>query len=146
MERQAIITAARSWVGTCFHHQGRCKRTAAHNGGVDCIGLLVGVAQEIGFPVQDETDYSRHPQGSRLADVLRHYLQPIALTEVRGGDVLLFTFEKDPQHVGIVSELSGGELGLIHAYREARGVVEHRLDNHWWKKAIAAFSFPSERA
>ena len=142
MLRQQIITEARSWIGTRFHHQGRCKKTNMHKGGVDCIGLIVGVAQAVGFTVKDETDYSRQPQGSRLKDAMHTYLNPIPLSEVRAGDVLLFTFEKDPQHVGIVSELSGGELGLIHAYREASAVVEHRLDDHWWKKATHAFSFP----
>lgn len=144
MLREQVIAEARSWVGTRFHHQGRCKKNNAHKGGVDCIGLIVGVAQAVNFAVADETDYSRQPQGSRLSDAMHLYLHSIALSEVRAGDVLLFTFEKDPQHVGIVSELSGGELGLIHAYREARGVVEHRLDDHWWKKAVAAFEFPEK--
>ncbi len=144
MFRERVVREARSWIGTRFHHQGRCKKTEAHKGGVDCIGLIVGVAQSVGFEVQDETDYSRQPQGSRLSDAMYLYLNPIPLSEVKAGDVLLFTFEKDPQHVGIVSELSGGELGLIHAYREARGVVEHRLDDHWWKKATHAFAFPNK--
>lgn len=144
MFRQHIITEARSWNGTRFHHQGRCKKTNAHHGGVDCIGLIVGVAQAVGFDVKDETDYSRQPQGSRLFDAIHLYLHSIPLAQVKAGDVLLFTFEKDPQHVGIVSELSGGELGLIHAYREARGVVEHRLDEYWWKKATHAFAFPEK--
>ena len=145
MLRQQIIEEARSWVVSRFHHQGRCKKTNTHKGGVDCIGLIVGVAQALGFEVQDEIDYSRQPQGSRLSDAIHLYLHSIALSEVRAGDVLLFTFEKNPQHIGIVSELSGGELGLIHAYREARGVVEHRLDDHWWKKATHAFAFPENR-
>lgn len=140
MERyEQIIAEARSWVGTRFHHQGRCKRTRTHKGGVDCIGLLVGVGTALGMEIADKTDYARLPESGKLEAALDRYLMPKPLSEVLPGDVLLFTFEKAPQHVGIVSLLPDGELGLIHAYMEARGVVEHRLDQHWWNKAVAAY-------
>lgn len=141
--RTQIITEARSWVGTRFHHQGRCKKTANDKGGVDCIGLIAEVARAVGYPVEDKTDYGRQPEGSRLVEALQQQLQSTSLQAIQPGDVLVFAIEKDPQHVGIVSDLASGELGLIHAYLEARGVVEHRLDQYWWKKAVAAFSFPS---
>lgn len=142
MNRENILIEARSWIGTRFHHQGRVKRTASHRGGVDCIGLLVGVAQACGYTVEDETGYSRIPDGLRLKAALDHALVPVALDTIQQGDVLLFTLQQHPQHVGIVSQLEGGELGLIHAYIESRGVVEHRLDPFWWNRAVAAYAFP----
>ncbi len=42
---EQIAAASRSWIGTAFHHQGRTKKTTGHKGGVDCLGLLVGVAK-----------------------------------------------------------------------------------------------------
>ena len=34
-----IVAAARGWLGTCFHHQGRLKRSAVHRGGVARTGF-----------------------------------------------------------------------------------------------------------
>ncbi len=60
-----VMEIARSWVGTKFHHQGRRK-----NVGVDCIGLIVGVAQELGLNVEDKTDYAREPKDGELKAAL----------------------------------------------------------------------------
>ncbi len=35
-----VVRTARTWLGTPYHHQGRLKGV-----GVDCAGLLIGVAQ-----------------------------------------------------------------------------------------------------
>jgi cell wall-associated NlpC family hydrolase len=37
-----IVTQARGWIGTPFHHQARLKGI-----GCDCLGLCVGVALEL---------------------------------------------------------------------------------------------------
>ncbi|MBL0320066.1 MAG: hypothetical protein IPP74_12385 [Alphaproteobacteria bacterium] len=41
---QKIISQARTWLGTPFHHQARLKGK-----GCDCLGLIVGVADELGL-------------------------------------------------------------------------------------------------
>ncbi len=59
-----IIRTARSYIGTPFHHHGRLK-----NIGVDCLGLLIGVAKELnlndkmGRPIQfhDTLNYGVMP-------------------------------------------------------------------------------------
>jgi hypothetical protein len=45
--------------------------------------------------------------------------------------VALFRINKEPQHVGIITD-----IGIIHAYAQARKVVEHNLDD-WWKARLA---------
>ena len=42
MNRQDVVTAAREWIDTPFHHQARLKGV-----GVDCVGLVIGVAREL---------------------------------------------------------------------------------------------------
>ncbi len=131
-EPTKIITLARSWVGTKFHHQGRKK-----NIGVDCIGLVVGVAKELGIDVYDRTSYPREPSGGTLETALAEYLGECGLAP---GCVALFRIEKEPQHVGIISEVEGG-LGIIHAYAQARKVVEHNFDESWRGRLVKCYRF-----
>ncbi|MFP3017550.1 MAG: hypothetical protein ACEY3E_01265 [Candidatus Tisiphia sp.] len=95
-----IAAEARTWLGTKYHHQGRLKKSYASNGGVDCIGLIMGVAMELRLVGADgkllakfdETSYSPHPDGVRLKQFL---------------DLHLKNFEEDK------STISTGEAPLI---------------------------------
>jgi hypothetical protein len=63
----------RSWLGSKYHHQGRLKKSAAGAGGVDCIGLIIGVIDELGLQdgngtrlsAHDEFNYSMHQERGR---------------------------------------------------------------------------------
>jgi len=143
---QAIVTHARDWIGTRFHHQGRLKKAPRHKGGVDCLGLLAGVASELGLRgpdgallvAKDETDYSHQPDSARLRILLSQLLKPIPPQGIIPGDVLLLRVDDSPQHLAIVSDRQDG-LGIIHAYAPARAVVEHGLDDFWLERIEAAY-------
>lgn len=134
MDVDKVIKAARGWLGTKFHHQGRLK-----NIGVDCIGLIVGVGRELGYEVIDKTNYPRVPQNGELQKEVEKYLIKSTLVP---GCIALFKLEDEPQHVGIIGEYERGGLSLIHAYLQARKVVEHNLDDNWKNKIVATYSFP----
>jgi NlpC/P60 family putative phage cell wall peptidase len=143
-----IVATARSWIGTRFHHQGRLKKTGSHKGGVDCLGLLVGIADELDLrrtdgtrlASTDETDYAHQPDSKRLKSKLAELLMPIPVGGISAGDILLLRIDDNPQHLAVVSDMAD-DLGIIHAYASARAVVEHQLDS-WWKARIeAAFRF-----
>lgn len=144
-----VVRAARGWIGTRFHHQGRVKASVGQRGGCDCLGLLVGVARELQLPARgnqglladfDERDYGHLPDGGHLQAVLTRVLRPIAVEAMRAGDVLLLRFEQEPQHLAIVSDYPrGGGLGLIHALAANRRVVEHRLDALWRGRIVAVY-------
>lgn len=104
--------------------------------GVDCIGFVIGVVQELGFVVNDRLDYGREPHNGELEMALQEYLQPC---ELKIGAIALFKISKEPQHVGIITEYNGG-FGVIHAYAQARKVVEHNLDESWRSKLVATFT------
>ena len=135
-----VAAAARGWLGTRCHHQGRLKKNDAHKGGVDCLGLLVGVAKELhlqsadGKPLAefDEIHYSHSPDSKRLQAHLAQALTRISPAAIMPGDIVLLRIDDNPQHLAIVSE-----QGLIHAYAPARAVVEHALDD-WWRQRIEA--------
>ena len=151
MSPDAIIQAARGWLDTRFLHQGRLKKTASHKGGVDCLGLLVGVASELcladkqgqPLPSYDDTQYSRMPDTTKLQHVLGALLEPKPITEMKTGDVALFKLDGNPQHLAIIGENKQGRATMIHAYAQARKVVEHELDMFWKKSLVAAYTLRS---
>lgn len=137
--RAQIVEEARSWIGTRWQHQ------AAHKGvGTDCIGLIAGVAAACGIAESllwqnDPTrrGYTRRPDPSLLREACERYLDPIALDAAQPGDVLLFRFTGEPSHFGILS----GRDYVIHAYAQARQVVENRLDELWRSRLVGGYCF-----
>ena len=146
----SIVACARSWRGTGFAHQGRIKASGAHSGGVDCLGLLSGVARELGLSARDNSPlaehdilaYSKSPDGALLQSRLAALLHPIEAAHMQPGDVALFALDGRPQHLAILSDYGDGELGMIHAYAPARRVVEHRLDAVWRKRLVCLYRCP----
>ena len=130
---ELIVAAARAAIGTPFRHQGRTLGR-----GLDCAGLAIHCAQTAGIATYDETDYPRQPGGGRLEAAFDQQpeLRRIALPEIAPGDVLLMTFEGQPQHVAIVSE-----VGIIHAYEPIGRVVEHGLTAFWRARIVRAYRF-----
>lgn len=135
--RQKIVTAARGWLGTRFHHQGRVRGV-----GCDCAGLVVGVARELGLSDFDMTGYARQPDGFMLRHVCDENMTAIPVSDIAPGDVLLFRFEADPQHLAIVGDYAHGGLSIIHAYAPSRKVIETRLDDAWRARIVAAYRLP----
>lgn len=136
-----IVACARSWRGTRFVHQGRGR------GGVDCLGLLAGVAHELGLRARDGSlliahdalSYSKQPDGALLRARLDELLWPVDAFVWQPGDVALFALDGQPQHLAILSDYGAGEPGMIHAYAPARKVVEHRLDAMWRKRLVCLY-------
>lgn len=136
-----IVTQARTWLGTPFHHQARLKGK-----GCDCLGLIIGVVDELGLvdsrgqPLAgyDEVSYSKEPDGAYLTQKLTALLDEAPLAEASAGDLALFTVRDNPQHLAFLTDYEGG-LGMIHCYAQARRVVEHRLDEDWKQRLVKVF-------
>jgi cell wall-associated NlpC family hydrolase len=138
-ERSLIVSTARDWLGTPFHHQARLKAV-----GVDCIGLVIGVARELQLiqPEFDVTGYSRYPDGRALMAMAREKMNPVTLDQMQLGDVVVVGFDKLPQHFGIIGDYRHGGFSIIHAASTYGKVVEQRL---MFSKAmffVAAFQLP----
>lgn len=128
--REQIVAEARTWLKTPFRHQGRVRGV-----GVDCAGVVVGVAHALGLSTFDHTGYGREPHGGMLKRLLDAHLDRVT-GEPQPGDVLLMRFEREPQHLAIVSD-----LGIIHAYERVGRCVEHGLDEVWRRRIVRAYSF-----
>ncbi len=139
MEHQ-VVSKAREWIGTPFHHQGRLKGI-----GCDCLGMLIGVAQEMNLTSSgilihdlDNTNYSRTPNVQEMHSKLEKYFQAIEIENILDGDILLMEVDNSPQHLGIVATHSTGCLSVIHALNRI-GVSEHILTEAWKKRIYKAY-------
>lgn len=145
--RADVVAEARTWIGTKFVHQQSMK-----GAGVDCIGLARGVYRELGLRSTDEkialarqyAGYSSQPDGVSLKAFCDEFMTPIARSEVQPGDVLLIRFGPHPQHSAILGDYLHGGLSMIHTLGPGGPgkVVEHRLDETWRKRIVAAYSIP----
>lgn len=124
-----LINEARAWVGVPFRHQGRSRA------GVDCAGLFVCVAGELGLPVPfDRTDYAWEPDDALRQTLETHFQRENARAP---GDILLMNMGGTPRHVALWT----GE-SIIHAYTPLGKVVEHRIDDRWARRIVAAYRHP----
>ncbi len=132
---QDVVAEARRWLGTPWRHQARLRGV-----GVDCGGLVVGVGQALGLPVQDHPPgYARLPDGVSLRACVERQCTRIPTLEA--GAVLLMRWGDAPQHVAIVSTLPEG-FGMIHAWAGIRRVVEHGLTAEWQARIVQGDAGP----
>lgn len=135
-----IVEAARAWKGTRFHHLGRSKD------GIDCIGLLVVVAEDVGHPCGTAARcqlpaYGRIPRPDIIDPLLRRYFKKDEKNNLEPGDVLLFRIKAQPQHTAIYAERDGLPY-MIHAYHPERRVVEQRLSPDWEAQIRSVWKWP----
>jgi len=157
--RESIVAAARSWVGTPYHHQASLRGV-----GCDCLGLIRGVWRELQGP-EPETlppytrDWGDVTGAEPLLAAARRHLAAVAIAEAQPGDVIVFRTQAGvAKHAGLLSALTATSDALSRgALLERRGLLERALFVHaqegigvtevklsrWWRRHISAvFSFP----
>lgn len=138
--RARIVEAARSWCGTPFRHQGRKKGV-----GVDCIGVVWGVARELGIEADIPANYSTSPSGDLvLRGCAQHLVKPADQTRPLPGQIMvLWGFDREtPQHFAIL----GGDpwkITMIHAFSRRQQVIEDVYMAFWAKRFVALYEFPN---
>lgn len=140
--REQVVDEARSWVGTPYQHQARIKGI-----GVDCAGLLIGVARALGIvsPIFDVTGYTRRPDGWSLIETCEQHMQAIERADMGPGDAVVVRFDSEPQHFGLIAPYSHGGLSIIHAASKHNRVIETRLlfgDGTRAMKFVQAYRLP----
>jgi NlpC/P60 family putative phage cell wall peptidase len=137
--RDAIVTIARSWRGTPYHHQASSKGV-----GTDCLGLIRGVWCELyGKPPESPPAYSpdwAEASGlETLLDAAGRHLLPIPCEQPAAGDVLLFHYRANnpAKHLAILTDARR----MIHAV-QGLPVSEHAYTSWWSRRLVAAFAFP----
>ncbi|HXF53617.1 MAG TPA: NlpC/P60 family protein [Hyphomicrobiaceae bacterium] len=139
LSRDAIVAAARGWLGTPYHHQASRRGV-----GADCLGLVRGVWREL-YGEEPETpppytrDWSEASGEETLLAAARRHLLAIDPKSAAAGDVIVFRLRAGlaAKHAAIRT----GEATFIHAM-EGAPVAEAAL-TPWWRRRIAgAFRFP----
>tara|TARA_Y100000310_G_scaffold343050_1_gene448922 strand:- start:317 stop:721 length:405 start_codon:yes stop_codon:yes gene_type:complete len=128
----SIVSAARKYLGTPFVHQGR----SGH--GLDCVGLLVQVAADLGLEAHDWTAYSLRPRAEQLLGLITTSCDPVE-GDSQPGDILIFAMIGPawPQHAAIRTD-----RGIIHSYRGGpKCVVEVEFDTHWREKLHSTWRY-----
>ena len=135
-QSECIITAARRWIGTPYHDQASVRGV-----GCDCLGLIRGVwCEVIGDEPTDIPPYTRDwgetGEVEVLAEGASKWLQPVPLTNIKPGCILLFRMKDTAiaKHCGIMSDASH----FIHAY-ERVGVIEQQLTEAWMRRLAFGF-------
>lgn len=136
--RDDIQREARQIIGAEWVHQGRNPGT-----GIDCIGVIVWVANKLGLHFPDRTNYSREPVGELLVDEVRERLDEIPINEAKEGDILVLRTagKRLPTHIAILVK-GDSEYMLIHSIQisTVRRTVEEPYRR--WKRLVThAFRF-----
>lgn len=133
LDPDAIIAAARQCIGTPFRHQGRLPGE-----GIDCAGVALHIAAQIGVRTFDVPGYGRTPVNGLLEQSMdaQPCLQRQALADRQAGDLLLMRFASDPQHIAICA---GGTI--VHAYESAGQCCEHDLSSLWEGRIVRVYRF-----
>lgn len=119
-------------IGTPFRHQGRIKGLA-----LDCIGLVIHIAQTLGAEHWTNESYGRNPVNGLLEKALDAQPCLQVVPDMLPGDVLLMRFSEEPQHVAIYTASDT----IIHSYEAAGKVCEHRLSSVWRARIVKIYRF-----
>lgn len=129
-----VHTAALSWLGVPFAHQGRSREL-----GVDCAGLVVCAARQLGLLTSewDVNGYRRYPDGT-----MRRHCDAVldAESALCRAHLALMRFAVDPQHLAFVVPRGGG-WSLVHALERSGRVVQHRLDATWRGRIVQLYRY-----
>jgi NlpC/P60 family putative phage cell wall peptidase len=161
--RTLIVSLARTWLGTPYHHQASVRGV-----GCDCIGLVRGVWRDLyGSEPQALPAYTRDwAEGSgreTLLEAARRHLVEVPACEAQPGDVLVFRWRRNAlaKHCAILSAVPplpacGERAGVRGSHKRdpiVRSTMIHALEgapvsevslSPWWRRHLAgAFMFPA---
>ena len=135
----AVVAAARAWLGTPYHDQASLKGV-----GCDCLGLARGVWRDVvgaePVPVPPYTrDWGESGRREVLFEGAARALIEIPVESAGPGDMVLFRMRRGAiaKHVGILTAPDR----FVHSY-DRLGVVEEPLTDAWRRRIAFAFRFP----
>lgn len=138
--RQAIVSVARAWIGTPYHHQASVR-----GAGADCLGLVRGVFRDVtGFEAERAPAYTRdwgEAEGCEtLLEAAGRHLAAVPVVERQPGDVLVFRLRAGAiaKHMAILAT----PQTMIHAM-EGTAAAEVPFSNWWRRRLAGVFRFPN---
>ena len=132
--KDLIISKAREFLNTPYHHQGRVK-----GAGIDCAGLVICVAHELNLSQYDISNYPRESDGIELQELFNQ--NAVLVKDLDIGNIVLLKIKKVPQHCGIIG-IKNNVKTLIHACRKRKKVVEIEFTKDYIRKVVGVYKFP----
>lgn len=136
----AVVRAARRWIGTPYRHQA-----SVLGAGADCLGVVRGVWRElVGSEPENLPPYARSwaedGSGEMMLGAARRWLIAAPAGPVAPGDVLLFRVERGTvaKHCGIAT----GPETMVHAY-DGHAVCETAIPDVWKRRLVGRFRVPA---
>lgn len=126
--KQDYADAARNWLDVRWVHQGRSRL------GVDCVGLLIVAANDLGITIPDMPGYRRSPNPQKFIGHI--FANSVPETEIMPGHFGVFRDGTQPCHAGIFAE-QNGQVTLIHAYAGTGKVMEEPFIHDWPSRLFA---------
>lgn len=124
-EREAVVAAAREWIGTPFHHAARVKGS-----GVDCSQLLIAVySDELALVPPIETgeyppDWFLHRDLERIQIAMLEHTR--RMSSPLPGDIALFKYGRTVSHSAIVVQ-GAPHVRVVHSFT-GFGVTETEVE------------------
>ena len=131
-----IIKAAKEWIDTPFHEQGRLK-----NIGCDCIGLILGIASDLnlksksGIPFKDHNVVKQHcfDDYNKMVVLFKDLLWPI--NELSVGSICIVRIKSFQYHICLISNIFP-KVTIIHSCAKIGKVTEHRMYHEWYNNIV----------
>lgn len=137
--RSEFVAAARTYLGVPYRHQGRNRI------GMDCVGLVVCAARDVGYDIPDMFGYRRAGDGiAFMRHVRQNGREILGNVPLKKGQILAFQQQQFPAHLGILDMRADGQITVIHAYAGRRQVDEQSFES-WRPMMIARFDLPNIR-
>ena len=120
-QREEFLRIANTWIGVPWARVG-----TERDRGVNCLGLLVGIAKECGFLERlkgEETgaNYVAPPVQGEFLRRAQACLDTIHMKDALPGDLILYRIGREPQHLTIIMDLN--PLQVLHSHRPAKKCV-----------------------
>ena len=144
--RERFVATARKYIGVKFSHQGRTPEF-----GMDCGGLILVVARELGLSELEYLGYADFPNNGKFEQLLTEHADYLNYeskyphrfdgTEFQPGDLLAFDYNNGEgiRHIGVVTGWDGKRYWIIDA-QPKYGISEHPLAHPFSAATISAFA------
>jgi cell wall-associated NlpC family hydrolase len=131
-----IVSVAKTYVGTPFHHLGRVK-----NLGIDCVGIILGVAKELEIPLVIHPDFERYGRRTKNLSLLEYMDEQFLILKKREvGSIAVSWWDqqtKEPSHLGIVTS-----IGMVHTNGHLKIAIEEHWSPKWVTRIVAFYKYP----
>ena len=133
-----IVRVANTLVGMKYRHQGRGQ------GSIDCVGVPIYIAHELGLSTWDTTDYGPRPVLHKFNKlIVKTGATRIPMKDLTHGDMVQISWEgAAPVHVGIIEIDERGQTWVIHAFMLHRQVTREQVDAKMQRSFVAAWRLP----